>query len=267
MANAVTKKDQTNLPAALMADMEADAAQHGQAFDADMLIIPRLKILQDLSPEVKPEKAEYREGARPGLIFNEVNRALDEEIVFTPSLFMVRYIAWRPRKAGGGLVDPNLTKDMVEENFEQDGIGSWTGLMRPPGQEDAVRVEVHQTPEYVGIAKGKGWGPMPVALSMPSTKVKSARKINTAIDLTELPGKGGKSFRPPMFYHQFKLRTGLEQSGEQTWFGFVIDHLGVPHPNNERASEIDVDMIERAKALKIRFDEGTAAVDDSTLEK
>ncbi len=255
--------------AGLMDSMEADAEQYRQVFDRDMLTIPRIKILQDLSPEVKETKAEYIPGARPGMICNEQNNKLDSEILFVPSTFVVRYIAWRPRRDGGGLVDPNLTLQEVEENFQPDGIGSWIGMMKPSANEDAVRVEVAQTPEYTGYAMGKNWGPMPVAISMPSTKVKAARKINTTVELTRiLNKKTGNKIRPPMFYHQFKLTTGLESGNENEWHGFVIQHLGVAGDDSGIENDpVYLEMIQLAKQLKVDVEAGRAKVDDSGLEK
>lgn len=263
MAKAPAKAKTTAVD--LMGDMEADAHIYQHTPQQDMLLIPRVKILQDLSPEVKPEHAKYVEGARPGMIFNEVNGSFTASMVFTPFDFTVRYIAWRPRKQGGGLVDPNLTLQECEENFEANGIGSWTGLMRPTPEEDPIRVEVHQTPEFLGVAKTELWGPMPIALSMPSTKVKTAKKINTAITLTEVPGKNGP-FIPPMFYHQFVFHTAIENSGDDSWYGFVTNHLGVggiPGAN----PEIDVDMLMRAREQRRRYDAGEIKVDDSSLER
>ena len=253
----------------LMDDMEADAEQYRQVFDRDMLTIPRIKILQDLSPEVKDTKAEYIPGARPGMICNEQNNKLDSEILFVPSTFEVRYIAWRPRKDGGGLVDANLTLQEVEENFQPNGIGSWIGMMKPSANEDPVRVEVAQTPEYTGYAMGKGWGPMPVAISMPSTKVKAAKKINTTVELTRiLNKKTGNKIRPPMFYHQFKLSTGIESGNENEWHGFVIHHLGVAGDDSGIENDpVYLEMIQLAKQLKVDVEAGRAKVDDSGLEK
>jgi hypothetical protein len=254
----------------LMDSMEEDAEQYRQVFDRDMLTIPRIKILQDLSPEVKETKAEYIPGARPGMICNEQNNKLDSEILFVPSTFEVRYIAWRPRKDGSGLVDANLTLQEVEENFQADGIGSWIGMMKPSANEDPVRVEVAQTPEYTGYAMGKGWGPMPVAISMPSTKVKAAKKINTTVELTrvESASKPGTFFRPAMFYHQFQLKTGLESGNDNEWFGFVIHHLGVAEKGSPLLDDpIYNAMVKDAKELKIALETGKARVDDTGLEK
>jgi hypothetical protein len=238
-----------------MQSMEDDSAQHEQKFDSDQLIIPRLNILQDLSPQVKEHKPEYVKGAKVGLIFNNVTNTLDDVITFIPSKFSVAYIAWQENR--GGLVDQNLTKEEVDENFEENGIGQWTGLIRPKGKKDAVRVDVIETPTWVGMASGKGWGPMPVAMSFPSTKAKAARKINTAIDLTEVQGKNGP-FKPPAFYHQFTLSTVLETSGENDWFSWVIHHDGFCK---------DAHAVEKAKALKIAFDKGNAEVASEGAER
>lgn len=255
MAKEVMTKEKDQLPAGLMADMEADAAEHGQTFAPDQLIIPRLTILQDLSPQVKERRAEYVPGAKPGMIYNNVTNSLDAKVFFVPSRFHVSYIAWQENR--GGLIDSNLTREEVEENFEEHGIGHWIGRMVPRGKKDAVTVDVIETPTWVGIASGNGWGPMPVAISFPSTKAKSARKINTAIDLTEVAGKKGP-IKPPAFYHQFEMGTAVEQSGENEWFGWVVNHLGLLS---------DAHMVARAKELKIAFDDDKAVISDEGAQQ
>ncbi len=251
----VVKKTEGGLPADLMASMEADAAVHKQEFRRDMLIIPRINILQDLSPEIKERRAEYVPGAKVGDIYCNINNGLSPAIRFIPSRFDVRYIAWKTNR--GGLVDQNLTKEDAETNFEPDGLGKWTGSMKDMRGEMCT-VEVIETPEWVGIAYGidnegeRLWGPMPVAISFPITKSKAARKINTSIDLAVEPGtNGGKDFRPPCFYHQFTLKSAIEQAGENEWFGWTVTHDGYIK---------DASDLERAKELKIAFDEGTVEV-------
>jgi hypothetical protein len=244
-------------------DMEADAENHGQDFSAGMLLIPRIKILQDLSPEVKETKKEFVKGARPGMIFNELYKTLDEEFEFYPSAFTERYIAWRPRTKGGGLVDPNLTRDECEGNFTPDGIGRWIGNYRAPGAEEAERVEVQETPEWIGIARSKSFEMMPVVISFPSTKVKSVREINTLINLTRRPRANGEgTFRPPAFAHGFRFRTGIEQGNENEWYGWVIEHIGC-HPDKA----LDPIMISEARAMKLKVDEGKVRADDSGLDR
>jgi hypothetical protein len=251
----VKSNEGDQVPAALLKDMEADAKVHTQAFAPDQLVIPRLTILQDLSPQLKERKAEYVPGAKVGDIYNNVTNTLDRSIKFTPSKFDVQYIAWAENR--GGLIDPNLTKEEVEENFEPDGIGAWRGMIVPRNKQNAVAVEVIETPTWVGMARGEGWGPMPVAIAFPVTKAKSARKMNTAIDMAEIEGANGP-FKPPAFYHQFTLSTAIEQSGENEWFGWAVSHDGIG---------LDERMIAKAKELKISFDKGDATISEEGAER
>ena len=250
---AVAVADKNQLPAELMADMEEHRRER-QQFDAAQLIVPRISILQDLSPQVKKSNAQYIGGAEPGMYFNNVANTLDSMITFVPAKFHVRYIAWRPRKQGGGLVSQSLTLEEVEENFEADGIGRWIGNMSPKKGEPAVAVEIIETPEWVGYAKGKDWNWMPVAMSFPSTKGKSARKINSSIDMIEVDNGNGP-FTPPAFYSTFELGAALEQSGDDSWFGFTVQHLGL--------GKTEKHVVDKAYALKKSLESGEAEVADA----
>lgn len=241
----------------LLAEMEANRA-HAEHFDIAQLTIPRLVVLQDLSPQVKERDAAYVKGARPGLIFNTVQKWLTPSVEFVPAKFVVRYIAWRPRPTGG-LVDQNLAREDVEANFKPDGIGRWAGSMtvqRRGHEPESVRVEVIETPEWVGLARlpdGDGWSP--VAVSFPSTKAKVVKEINTLIDLTKMPASDGRKFTPPAFFHRFLLDTAIESSGENEYFNFRSTHLGWC---------TDAEVRGEAKALKQAFERGEVAVDDAS---
>lgn len=263
-----TAEDQQNQVAlaednsALFAEMEADKDLREQ-FAPAMLTIPRIAVLQDLSPQVKTRDAEYVEGAQPGMIFNSVHKWLAHEVLFVPAKFLVRYIAWQPRPVGG-LVDQNLTLEEVEANFRKDGIARWVGQMRRrEGDEEMVRVEVIETPEWVGLVKptvdqhgevieNADW--LPAALSFPSTKAKVVRDMNTQIDMTKVADSSGKKFTPPPFYHQFKLDTAIESSGENEYYNYRATHLGWNKDSYCR---------NEAKELKLAFDRGEVEVDTS----
>lgn len=240
------------LPADLMEQMEEDS-QYRQVFDGSMLMIPRIDLLQDLSPEVKRQNPEYVEGAEAGLIFNKVRRTLDSEILFVPSQFFVRYLAWKPRNAGGGLVDQNLTLEECQTNFKPDGIARWVGMINVRSGEEPVRVEVIETPEWVGYAKSEHFDWMPVAISFPSTKAKVAREMNTLIDMTKIPRKNGNGrYTPASFAHVFKLAP-IFVPGDNSYYNWKYEWAGY---NTDR------EVIADAKALRLSFEQGRAAVED-----
>ena len=237
------------LPAAL-ANRMAKARGKAQTFRQDDLIIPRLQILQDLSDQVKPRHANYVEGAKAGDIFNNVTGTLTDSLIFIPSWYNVRYIAWKPRP-DGGLVDMDFPEADLAK-LEKDGVSKWVGNIKRDDKD--IFVEVIETPEWAGIAIGPDGRALPVVMSFASTKAKAARKINTTIELTELEDDKGNPYVPASFFHQFELRTGLETSGDNEWFGYTVQSLGFC---------TDEKLIDRAEKLHDSMKSGeTVAADE-----
>lgn len=244
---------------AFLADI-VDTAEHDQqSFEQDDLIIPRVTILQDLSPQVKIGQAAYIEGAKAGMIFNTVSSEIMQSMIFVPAFYVVRYIAWKPRKAGGGLLDADvdfriLTKD---NGFRQENPGKWIGKMEPKEGEDPVTVEVIKTGEWAGIAIAPNGSMLPVAISFPGSKAKIARKINSKIDLTEIEAAPGKFVKPLPYAHMFSLTTGEEPGPEGPYWNFVANHLGW---NNDRRA------FDKAKDLRESIMKGEASFSEVSDE-
>jgi hypothetical protein len=67
------------------------------------LTIPRIGIVQDLSPERKKSEPNYIPGAEEGMLFNSVTRKLyTDPLVVIPVYYRREFFLWRPRKQGGG---------------------------------------------------------------------------------------------------------------------------------------------------------------------
>ena len=77
-----------------MASMfESDAHKGMEQMGGDDLALPFIRILGDLSPQVKKSKAEYVEGAEPGMLFNTVSKELyngDKGITVVPCYYKKR---------------------------------------------------------------------------------------------------------------------------------------------------------------------------------
>jgi hypothetical protein len=83
--------------------MDAGSARGNEAVAVEDMTVPRLSIIQDLSPQHKKGKAEYIEGAKPKMIFNTVTNELYGESVFiVPVLFRKEYVVWKDINSGGG---------------------------------------------------------------------------------------------------------------------------------------------------------------------
>lgn len=207
----------------MLADLEADQKDI-QTFSADQMIIPRILLLQDLSPQVKTRDPEYIPGAQPGLICNGLTGSLDTEITFIPSLFTVRYMAWRPRPTGG-LVDPDVDPSTLGR-YDKVGVATWIGSMIPAGKTDPVNVEINETPEWAGIVVGADKRRIPAVISFVATKSKVARKMNTAVSMFEIETPEG-SRRTPAYYQQFRIGSALEVIGENEFYTYTAVHEGL----------------------------------------
>ena len=74
MANAVKKKEETNVVQFDPSMFEADANEGLGQLGQEDLAIPFLRILSDTSPQVKKRDPEYVDGAEVGMLFNTLTR-------------------------------------------------------------------------------------------------------------------------------------------------------------------------------------------------
>lgn len=69
----------------------------------DDLVIPRIGIVQSLSPERKKNDPAYIAGAEEGMMFNSVTRELyKDKVLAIPVFYRMEHLLWKPRKDGGG---------------------------------------------------------------------------------------------------------------------------------------------------------------------
>lgn len=96
-SRAVAKKQ---APGAVVPDYLSKYAGQGvEDIDKDCIVIPRIKLLQSLSPEVTEG------GGKSGDFFHAVaEEAMGDTVVMVPIYVTTSYLLWRPRKDGGGIL-------------------------------------------------------------------------------------------------------------------------------------------------------------------
>lgn len=130
--------------------------------------LPFLKILQGLSPEVTRGNEKFIKGAAAGQFINSLTGDLwdgEAGLEIIRVYFEKKYIEWRPKKAGGGLV---RISDTAEEAAKHKTVDT--------GDKD-VDTTVDETHQTYCIVKGAtGWNP--VLFSASRTKLPFMRKWN-----------------------------------------------------------------------------------------
>ena len=83
----------------------AQGAGRGNEDVGSAIAIPRIKLLQKMSPEVDKYNAKHIAGADVGHFINSISSEVYGEELYAVSLkFKVEYVVWRSMEAGGGLL-------------------------------------------------------------------------------------------------------------------------------------------------------------------
>ena len=249
-ANSIdVKKD--NLPSLGM--FEEDAYKGMDQIGGDDLALPFIRILGDLSPQVKKSKAEYIEGARPGMLFNTVSKQLydgEAGIQVIPCYYKREYIEWSDRGEGPGApiaVHPS-TSGIINDT-QRDSMGK---DRLPNGNY------LENTASYYVINLGADGSAAETALiTMKSTGLKTSRQWNSMMSSIKLDGKNGK-FTPPMFSHVYHLKTVEMSNKKGTWNTWSVDKVG---PIQDRA------LYEQAKKFADSVSKGDIAAKHSNEEE
>lgn len=193
-----------------------DAGKGSEDVQVSDLIVPFVRILQDLSAQVKKSKPEYIEGAEAGMFFNTATQELysgQDGIFVVPIKFQTRYTEWVPRTAGGGLVADHGDDASVLNRCEQKDNKYTT----PEGNEI---VEAGTFWCYlVNIETGAYQG---ILLSFSGTQRKKGRRWNTMIKSLQVQVKG-KPINPASFYQTYKLTSVPETNDKGDWYGYRIE--------------------------------------------
>lgn len=171
------------------------------------LMIPRLTILQALSPQLNRQKSEYIEGAEQGDICDVGTGKTFKELFFVPCYYARVFIEWAPRSTGKGLIQNHgLDGSIMKETFLDD---KRRNVLRNGNY-------IAETAQYYGInlSDGKLRSFIPFA----ATQLKASRKWLTAITNERLQRPDGSEFMPPAFFRAWRASTVMTSNSEGSWY-------------------------------------------------
>lgn len=142
------------------------------------LAIPRIKLLQKMSPEVDKYSPKYVEGAEPGAFINSITGEVYGDELYALNLkFKVEYVVWRNLDIGGGLLG-NFTSQAEAE-------------AAVAAQEKPSDYEIKDTHTHVLLLKNPTTGEIssPMLMDFTVSKLRTSRAWNT-----QIATKGGDRF-------------------------------------------------------------------------
>ena len=181
------------------------------------ITIPRLSMVQDLSPQRKKNNAEYIEGCEEGMTFNTVtNELYADPVIFVPVYFRLEWLVWKHRDAGGGLQGVFAT---------QDEAVAFVGQHPLAGQETAKGepvLEVQDTAQQFGLlmdpnSPAEDPQATEIVVSMSKSQLKPSRQMNSMIRIA-----GGDRWER---YYRLSAVEVQNQAG-QDYINWKIEQLG-----------------------------------------
>lgn len=198
---------------------EAAGAGHDNVKITDTLL-PRIAIIQALSPQLKDKKIEYIPGAAVGdwcdVSIGEVFKGAIEVI---PCHFCTQYIQWKKNRGGfaGNLgMDASCLNGTTLNDRRQHVLTTGDTIA-----ETATW--------YVLLHVGFEW--RRVFLPFSSTGLKISRKWMTLIRAERVLGKRG-FFTPPLYYRPWILKSVMTSDGENDWY--------LPSPSKVQREEAEI---------------------------
>lgn len=198
----------------------------------DEMTVPRLELIQNMSPCRNKKDPSYIPGAEEGMLYNNVTRQLyGEEVYMVFGAFKVEYLLWKDRSLGGGFFGAFSTAEEAQAAIEALG-------------EQGKGVEAQKTHQHYGLLIDPITGqPQPILLSMSRTKEKVSKRLNSVIRI-----KGGDRFS-----RVFKIFTVAEQNkaGDSYYNLDFKEHSFVTEAQYLEAEKI----YEMAQSGKLKADE------------
>lgn len=223
MASNAVAKAQAKLPTNIDDDFGAYAGAGMEEVRSDDLLVPRIAILQGLSPQIKKQKAEYIQGAEEGHIADlGTGELFPDGVWFLPVHYRKDYLEWAPRDTGKGLVAVHSDPAILDQCTRDDR----NRLTLPNGNYIA------ETAQFFGLNLSAGR--RMCFIPMGSTQLKKARRWNTLAMGEKLKRSDGTEFTAPLFYRTYNLTTAAESNNDGDWFGWVIARgLALPEISEE----------------------------------
>lgn len=182
---------------------------------AEDLVIPRLEVVQDLSPARKKSDPNYIEGAEEGMLYNNVTRELyGKSVLVVPVGFVKEWLIWKDREKGGGF--RGAFPSQAEAEAVRDGL------------DDGDDCEVIDTNQQFCLLIKEDGTAEEIVVSMAKSKAKVSRKWNSLIRLAN-----GDSFS-----RVYRLSAVEDKNNKnQSFYNFGVAQAGFPSEQVYRRAE------------------------------
>lgn len=187
-----------------------------EAVEMSDVVIPRIEIVQALSPVLKQNDPAFIPGISQGDMYNTVTRDnLGKALTVVPVMFKKEYLVWKDRQKGGGF---------------RGAYGSISEAQdRIAGEDDADDLDAIETAQQLVLVVNDDGSASEAMVSMAKTKLSVSKQWNSLIRLN-----GNDRFS-----RTYSLFTVEDSNEKGDYFNFGVSNAGFP----------DQDVYQQAEAL------------------
>jgi hypothetical protein len=201
--------------------MDPSSARGSEGVGIDDITIPRVDVLQALSPQRKKTNSEYIEGAEEGMLFNTVTKQLyGSNFTFVPVYFRKEYVIWKDRKEGGGFAGAFASEQDAQNAISDQDLNPEIHQISDTGQHFGLLVDDYES-ETPKIEEA--------VISMSRSKMKVSRQLNTMIRMA-----GGDRFERAYTVAAVEAQNN---NGEE-FFNISVKQLGYVSEAVFKAAEV-----------------------------
>lgn len=254
-STAVTKPKATAVSAPV--NIEALAGVGMENVTSSDLLIPRISILQALSPQLQKSKPEYIKDAQQGDFCDTgTGDIFRESMTVVPCFFARVFLEWAPRSSGKGLVKNHGIDPSILDQCTPDDKGR---MILPNGNYIAETATYY----VLNLDAGGRRSFIPMA----STQLRASRKWMTLITAEKLTRSDGSVFTPPLFYRSWTATPVAQSNNEGEWFGWKFE-AAEALPEMENGAELlkeARDFYEQVRSGQVTGDVSSMVGEDAAV--
>lgn len=214
-------------------DFAADAGAGMEGAGQESFAIPFLSVLQKGSPQVDEASGAAIEGARAGMLFENVTGRMfsgKDGVIIVPCSYKREFLRWGARDNGGGFKGAYSPEDVAEMRAKGQ-IVELEGRLYAPEQDGSVSDKKSDRfndtrNHYVLILDQETGAWTEALLSLTSTQIKKSKALMSALASVKLKNGAGQMFTPPTFANMVRVTTVGESNDKGTWFGVKFELAG-----------------------------------------
>ena len=254
MNKSVVKKNGSS-QVAVMKSFE-NVATGFENMGADDLQLPRLKLLQAMSPEI-----ETNDALKAGVILNSVTGdwwPSSQGLLAIPCHYHKNWVEWsNPDQGAKGPVAIHDSSSVLKECYRDKDDRKFY-------RNDNSGNYIEETANYFVLIVADDGSTSEAVMSMKSSQLTPSRNWNSKMKNLKIEKAPGEYFPAPMWSHSYFLKSEKAKNGDKTWYKWKVEVDGQLEklPQIKEAKSFAEDMSAAKDKLQPEMEEDKTSKDN-----